>query len=184
MQLNVVRADEGHRLRLGEGAASAGDVELVNEFLAHLGARRFSPATVRAYAYDLLNFLRFLVCRDAGLADVVPTDLFDYLDWQQRPGSTTGVRVARLADRAWRGPGVDEPAGRRGARAVRVRGDQRFPRGQPGPGGAPLDRAARETPRSARAHRSRPAEHRWAADPGVAPAAGVPGPGGDQRLPR
>src|SRR5450759_424344 len=96
MQLNVVRADEVHRLRLGEGASSAGDVELVNEFLAHLGARRFSPATVRAYAYDLLNFLRFLVSRDAGLADVVPTDLFDYLDWQQRPGSTTGVRVARL----------------------------------------------------------------------------------------
>src|SRR5450759_2400007 len=104
MQLNVVRADEGHRLRLGEGAASAGDVELVNEFLAHLGARRFSPATVRAYAYDLLNFLRFLVSRDAGLADVVPTDLFDYLDWQQRPGSTTGVRVARLADRRGAAP--------------------------------------------------------------------------------
>lgn len=98
MQLNVIRADDGHRLRVGEGAASADDVELVNEFLAHLGARRFSPATVRAYAYDLLNFLRFLVSRDAGLHDVVPTDLFDYLDWQQRAGSTAGARVVRLAD--------------------------------------------------------------------------------------
>jgi len=99
MQLKVIRADEGHRLRGSEGAASCGDVELVNAFLAHLGARRFSPATVRAYAYDLLNFLRFLVSRGAGLRDVVPTDLFDYLDWQQRPGSTAGVRVVQLSGR-------------------------------------------------------------------------------------
>ena len=99
MQLNVVRADEGHRLRGGEGAASAGDVELVHKFDAHLGARCFSPATVRGYAFDLLNFPGFLVSRGAGLADVVPTDLFDDLDWQQCPSSTTGVRVVRLADR-------------------------------------------------------------------------------------
>jgi hypothetical protein len=42
MHLNVIRVDDGHRLRGGEGVAAAGDVELVNEFLAHLGARRFS----------------------------------------------------------------------------------------------------------------------------------------------
>ena len=104
MRLHVIRAEDGHRLRGGEGAAAAGDVKVVNEFLAHLGARRFSPATVRAYAYDLLNFLRFLVSRGAGLADVVPTDLFDYLDWQQRPGPTAGVRVVRLADRRGAAP--------------------------------------------------------------------------------
>ena len=104
MKLSVIRTDEGHRLRGGEGAATAGDLEVVNEFLAHLGARCFSPATVRAYAYDLLNFLRFLVSREAGLADVVPTDLFDYLDWQQRPGPAAGVRVVRLADRRGAAP--------------------------------------------------------------------------------
>src|SRR5262249_56527891 len=77
------------------------DGELVNRFLAHLGSRAFSAATVRAYAYDLLNFLRFLAGRNARLADVVAMDLFDYLDWQQRLVSTagpTGVPVgARLA---------------------------------------------------------------------------------------
>ena len=42
----------------------------------------FSAATIRAYAYDLLNFLRFLSGRGSVLAGVVPADLFDYLDWQ------------------------------------------------------------------------------------------------------
>ena len=82
---------DGHRV---EGCGADG--ELVNRFLAHLGSRAFSPATVRAYAYDLLNFLRFLAGRDARLGDVVATDLFDYLDWQQRPASTAGQAVVRL----------------------------------------------------------------------------------------
>jgi site-specific recombinase XerD len=73
------------------------DGELVNQFLSHLVSRAFSPATVRAYAYDLFNLLRFLTERCARLGDVVATDLFDYLDWQPttpppRPGcaATTG----------------------------------------------------------------------------------------------
>ena len=48
MQLNVFRADEGHRLRGGEGAASCGDVELVNEFLAHLAGLPKIMSTRRA----------------------------------------------------------------------------------------------------------------------------------------
>jgi hypothetical protein len=87
----VVLAGDGHRV---EGCGPDG--ELVNRFLAHLGSRAFSPATVRAYAYDLLNFLRFLAGRDARLADVVAMDLFDYLDWQQRPAGTAGQAVVRL----------------------------------------------------------------------------------------
>ena len=87
----VVLDSDGHRV---EGCGADGD--LVNRFLAHLGSRAFSSATVRAYAYDLLNFLRFLAGRDARLADVVATDLFDYLDWQQRPVSTAGRTVVRL----------------------------------------------------------------------------------------
>jgi integrase len=92
-------------LRCDDGvAAVVADVELTNKFLKHLVVRCFSPATVRAYAYDLLNFLRFLSGRRAALADVVPTDLFDYLDWQQQPPATVGVRVVRLADRRGAAP--------------------------------------------------------------------------------
>jgi integrase/recombinase XerC len=91
MRQHVVLASDGYRV---EGCGADG--ELVNQFLAHLGSRAFSPATVRAYAYDLLNFLRFLAGRDARLAGVVATDLFDYLDWQQHPVSTAGQPVVRL----------------------------------------------------------------------------------------
>jgi site-specific recombinase XerD len=77
---------------------------MANAFLAHLGARCFSPATVRAYAYDLLNFLMFLSQRAATLAGVVPTDLFDYLDWQQQPATAAGRRVVRLSARRGAAP--------------------------------------------------------------------------------
>jgi hypothetical protein len=55
MGVRVVRAGDGHRL---EGETPS--VELVNRFLEHLSARGFSPATVRAYAFDLANFLGFV----------------------------------------------------------------------------------------------------------------------------
>jgi site-specific recombinase XerD len=92
MQQRVISTRDGHRV-----AGCGPDGELVNGFLSHLVTRAFSPATVRAYAYDLLNFLRFLAERGAGLRDVVATDLFDYLDWQQqrpRPGAGKVVRLA------------------------------------------------------------------------------------------
>lgn len=69
MQLRVISIDGAHRLGCADGGAEVCDVELVNEFLSHLVARCFSPATVRAYAYDLLSFLRFLSGRRATLAD-------------------------------------------------------------------------------------------------------------------
>jgi integrase/recombinase XerC len=93
MQQWVISTSDGHRVR-----GSSGDVVLVNRFLSQLGCRAFSPATVRAYAYDLLNFLRFLAERCARLQDVVATDLFDYLDWQQGPTAGTG-KVVRLTER-------------------------------------------------------------------------------------
>ncbi len=103
MQLQVISTNGGHRLRRADDGGDL-DVGLVNAFLAHLGVRCFSPATVRAYAYDLLNFLRFLSARHARLADVVPTDLFDYLDWQQRPMPTVGAKVVPLAARRGAAP--------------------------------------------------------------------------------
>ena len=55
MSVRVV-FDDGVHLLDGAGV----EVELANRFLAHLSVRGFAPATRRAYAYDLLNFLRFL----------------------------------------------------------------------------------------------------------------------------
>lgn len=47
----------------------------------------------------MLNFGRFLAERGASLTDVVPTDLFDYLDWQAKPKRTAGEKVVRLSAR-------------------------------------------------------------------------------------
>ena len=79
MGFRVEAVGGGHRL-VGPGS----DVELANRFLDHLVGRNFAPATLRAYAYDLLNFLRF--CEESGLrlTEVVPTDVFDYLGWRRR----------------------------------------------------------------------------------------------------
>lgn len=78
------------------------DVKLVNRVLAHLGTRNFSPATGRAYAYDTLNFLGFLGSRGLVLRAVLPTGLFDYLDWRAQSRRTApGSTVVRLID--WRG---------------------------------------------------------------------------------
>lgn len=100
LDLRVVQTEEGYRL---DGAGA--DVVVANGFLTHLGARRFSALTVRAYAYDLLNFLRFLDEQGASVEAVVPTDLFDYLEWQSRPQrSSVGAKVVRLADRRGAAP--------------------------------------------------------------------------------
>jgi hypothetical protein len=40
--------------------------------------------------------LKSVFTSNARLADVVATDLFDYLDWEQRPASTAGQPVVRL----------------------------------------------------------------------------------------
>ena len=96
MDLHVRRDREGGH-RLGGGGD---DVAVVNRFLDHLTTRNFASATRRAYAYDLLNFLRFLAVRVLPLTEVTPPDLFDYLDWQARsPLPQSGSTVVRLADR-------------------------------------------------------------------------------------
>ncbi len=96
MRLRVEQAEMGHRLS-GDGV----DVELVNRFLAHLSVRNFAAATRRAYAYDLLVFGRFCAQRGLSLAVLTPTDVFDYLDWQQTarsPGADRTRTVATLRD--------------------------------------------------------------------------------------
>ena len=90
VELMVVREGGGHRLD-GPGPV----VEVTNGFLAHLETRGFAAATVRGYAYDLLNLARFLGERDLGLVEVVATDLFDWLEWQAQPRRSPG-KVVRL----------------------------------------------------------------------------------------
>jgi integrase/recombinase XerC len=86
------RGREGWRL---EG--SWPDAEVANRFLAHLVVRAFSPATVQAYAYDLVNFGRFCVECGVRVVDAVPTDLFDYLEWQSSSRPVRDGKVVRLA---------------------------------------------------------------------------------------
>jgi integrase/recombinase XerC len=80
------------------------DVEAANGFLAHLVARAFSPATVRAYGFDLVNFARFCEQHRLRLADVVASDLFDWLAWQQASGHPRAGNVVALARRGGAAP--------------------------------------------------------------------------------
>ena len=66
-------AGSGERWRI-EGLWRAADRQLCNDFLGYLADRRYSPASVRAYAFDLLHFARWLDREDLGL-DAVATDV-------------------------------------------------------------------------------------------------------------
>lgn len=99
MDITVACGSDGHRL-VGGGPT----IEVINRFLAHLGVREFSPVSVRAYAFDLCNFARFLAERKIELADVVSTELFDYLDWQRRPKTSSCSTVVGLAERRGAAP--------------------------------------------------------------------------------
>jgi site-specific recombinase XerD len=57
----------------------AEDLALVNEFLAYVADRNYSPLTVRAYAFDLLAFCRWLLAEDLALDDVTTEGLLRYL---------------------------------------------------------------------------------------------------------
>ncbi|QSE87805.1 tyrosine-type recombinase/integrase (plasmid) [Rhodococcus pseudokoreensis] len=87
MAVRVHAVDDGYVVVGGwEGCAAT------NAFLAHLAGRAFSAATVRAYAFDVLNLARFLIDRDLGLAAVTPVTVFEWIDWQgvrrdPRPGA-------------------------------------------------------------------------------------------------
>jgi site-specific recombinase XerD len=81
----------GFRLA-GRGAQRFG---LVNDYLGYLADRNYSPATVRAYGFDLLAFCRWLVQQSVGI-DEVTTDVL--LRW------LAACRAACLAGRP--GPNV------------------------------------------------------------------------------
>src|ERR1700746_1447516 len=86
-------AGNGERGRI-EGGRRAEDLQLCNDSLGYLADRRYSPASVRAYAFDLLHFARWLSGQDLGL-DAVDTDaLLRYLAAcraERRPGQHDNV---------------------------------------------------------------------------------------------
>ena len=73
-----LRVDESDAGWVLSGPA-ASRFALVNEFLGYLADRRYSPKTVRAYAFDLLAFCRWLADEDVPLADVTAETLLRYL---------------------------------------------------------------------------------------------------------
>jgi integrase/recombinase XerD len=73
--LRVEERDGGWVL---DGPAAAG-FGLVNEYLGYLVDRRYSPRTVRAYAFDLLAFCRWLVGEDLALTGVGTEVLLRFL---------------------------------------------------------------------------------------------------------
>lgn len=94
MAVSVTRGEvDGYRI-----AGPGRDVLLVNGFLEHLRIRRFALATQRAYAFDLLNLLRFCQHAGLGLEQVCAVDVFAWIDWQQQTRQPSGavVRLARL----------------------------------------------------------------------------------------
>src|SRR5205809_958630 len=86
-------AGSGERWRI-EGRWRAADRQLCNDYLGYLADRRYSPASVRAYAFDLLHFARWLSGQGIGL-DAVDTDaLLRYLAAcraERRPGQHDNV---------------------------------------------------------------------------------------------
>jgi integrase/recombinase XerD len=103
----VNTGDSSLRLEQRDGGwvlAGPGSVEfeLVNEYLAYLADRNYSPKTVRAYGFDLLAFCRWLVSENVELAAVTTDVLLRFL---------RACREARIPGRP--GPNVVTLGGRR-----------------------------------------------------------------------
>jgi site-specific recombinase XerD len=96
--LRVEERDGGWALA-GPAAARFG---LVDEYLAYLVDRNYSPKTVRAYGYDLLAFCRWLAAEDLPLAEVTTEVLLKFL---------RACRQAQVPGRP--GPNVVTLSGRR-----------------------------------------------------------------------
>jgi hypothetical protein len=96
----------------GPAAARFG---LVDEYLAYLADRNYSPKTVRAYGYDLLAFCRWLAGQDLRLVD---------LPGGNGPGPAGSERgpVVGWSDGPLR-RNDDQPAAGRDLGTVRVRRD-------------------------------------------------------------
>ena len=74
-----LRLDRGTNGTWSLGGPDVDGFALVNDYLAYLADRNYSPRTVRAYGFDLLAFCRWLVARDIALSAVTTEVLLDFL---------------------------------------------------------------------------------------------------------
>jgi len=80
MSVMRVVVDDGELVLVaGEGAAAD-----ANRFLDAIRARGLSPRTVRAYAFDLVRFYRWLRTTEKQLEGLLAADLIDFIADQQR----------------------------------------------------------------------------------------------------
>lgn len=141
--LRVAKQASHHVLVDGDGPIAE-----ANEFLTALQTRGLSPQTIRAYAYDLLLFYRWMHATSRVLRELAPPDLIDFIAAQRaakaEPKSINRrLTTVRLLYRFWldrelgvgarlslpsphyKGPGRDHHLGihqlrRRGVRKLRV----------------------------------------------------------------
>jgi integrase/recombinase XerC len=77
MAVRVHKVDGGYRI---DGDWNG--LDAANAFLAHLSGRGFSLATLRAYAFDVVNLARFLDPRGLTLGVVDAPVIFEWIDCQ------------------------------------------------------------------------------------------------------
>ena len=76
--------EPGLRAELRDGRwrlAGAADGDLINGYLGYLADRGFSAQTVRAYAFDLLAFARWLAGEELALSGVTTDVMLRFLAW-------------------------------------------------------------------------------------------------------
>ena len=92
-QLKVIARDGGWELT----GSSRAEFSLANEYLSYLADRRYSPRTVRAYAFDLLHFCRWLMAEGTAL-DAVSTDTLLRFLAECREAVLTGQHGANIVN--------------------------------------------------------------------------------------
>ena len=72
-----------------EGRWRSGNRQLCNDYLGYLADRRYSPASVRAYAFDLLHFARWLSGKTSAWTPWIPACVtWPHAGPSARPAST------------------------------------------------------------------------------------------------
>ncbi|WP_220449935.1 site-specific integrase [Nonomuraea longispora] len=82
--------------------SSAGQFVVVDEYLAYLADRNYSPKTVRAYGYDLLAFCRWLSAENMSMGEVTTETLLKFLRACREakvPGRRGGPNVLTMSGR-------------------------------------------------------------------------------------
>jgi len=73
--------------------ARGNDIKQVNDYLDSLAIRGLSERTMRIYAYDLLNFWRWLMQTRIDLKDINRADMFQYIQYQRQEKSPAAITI-------------------------------------------------------------------------------------------